>query len=39
MNIGDPVCRKDDPRHTGRVIKIENSDDVTIKWTTLLGTR
>jgi hypothetical protein len=32
LNWGDPVCRKDDPRHTGRVTKIENSSDVTIKW-------
>ena len=39
MNIGDPVCRKDDLRHTGRVIKIENSSAMTIKWTALLGTR
>jgi hypothetical protein len=39
LNCGDPVCRKDDPRHTGRVIAIENSSDVTVKWTALLGTR
>jgi hypothetical protein len=39
LNCGDPVRRKDDPRHTGRVIKIENSSDVTVKWTALLGTR
>jgi hypothetical protein len=32
LNCGDPVCRKDDPRHTVRVIKIENGSDVTIKW-------
>ena len=32
LNCGDPVCRKDDPRHTGRVVKIENSSEVTIKW-------
>jgi hypothetical protein len=32
LDCGDPVRRKDDPRHTGRVIKIENSSDVTIKW-------
>jgi hypothetical protein len=25
------VCRKDDPRHTGWVIKIENSSDATVK--------
>jgi hypothetical protein len=25
LNCGDPVRRKDDPRHTGRVIKIENT--------------
>jgi hypothetical protein len=32
IEVGDPVCRKDDPRHTGRVIAIESSSDVTIKW-------
>jgi hypothetical protein len=36
LNCGDPVCRKDDPRHTGRVIKIEHGSDVTIKWDGLL---
>jgi hypothetical protein len=32
LNCGDPVCRKDDPRHTGRVIAIENGSSVKVKW-------
>ena len=32
VSCGDPVRRKDDPRHTCRVIKIENSNAITIKW-------
>ena len=39
LNCGDPVARRDNPRHTGRVIKIEHASEVTVKWTALLGTR
>ena len=32
LNCGDPVCRKDDPRHTGRVIEVGISANLKIKW-------
>jgi hypothetical protein len=32
LNCGDPVARKDNPCHTGRVIKIEHGSEVKVKW-------
>jgi hypothetical protein len=32
MNTGDPVARKDDPRHTGRVIGRRGKKWIKVKW-------
>lgn len=37
LNCGDEICRKEDPRHVGRVVRIENSAIVHVRWECGLG--
>ena len=32
LNCGNAVCRKDDPRHVGRVEVVHNTGAVKVRW-------